>query len=142
MTLNSYWISRDPSRTARIFSALRGGSSDSSGYPTTLGAWTLSSLRDVTKGYDSSEVDGKLRLLPIDANAEMISFSLMTQGKEAGVDGLIGTIRTSGTEPKIKYYLEGWGSNGDRVKMALERVRQAIAQDWMKVEEEGLEAPQ
>lgn len=137
VTLNSYWICRDPVKTARIFDTLRTSSAGS--YPSKLGQWQLKSLRDITNAYDSTAADQKLTCLPQDKSGQMIQFELQVQ--EDGVDGLIGTIRTSGTEPKIKYYLEGWGSQRDDVDKALTKVRQAIASEWMMVEKEGLEAP-
>jgi phosphomannomutase len=51
------------------------------------------------------------------------------------------TTRTSGTEPKIKYYLEGSGS--DRVKVAelLPKVVHELGHDWMEAEKNGLGMP-
>lgn len=138
-TLNSYWISRDPSKTAAIFDVLRSSGPDGK-YPDTLGPWRIARLKDITKGYDSSSPDGKLTSLPIDASGQMLSLELVVEGEE-GVEGLIGTIRSSGTEPKIKYYLEGWGAEKPKVEEALQRLREAIAIQWMRVSENGLEGP-
>lgn len=52
---------------------------------------------DLTVGFDSSRPDG-LPLLPTSASSQMITFSFE--------NGLVVTLRTSGTEPKIKYYSE------------------------------------
>lgn len=142
-TLNSYWICRDSSKMSRIFDSLR-VSSSRGGYPDHLGEWRIASLRDITKGYDSSESDGRLRALPRDPSGQMLQFELEI-GEEHrskdGIAGLVGTIRTSGTEPKCKYYLEGWGRDRRKVDAALIRVRNAIAQQWLRVHEEGLEGP-
>ena len=138
-TLNSYWICRSPDKIRAIFDRLRKSSAEGS-YPTKLGQWKVTSLRDFTTGYDSQESDGQLRVLPVDASGQMLSFTLDTADDE-GVKGLVGTIRTSGTEPKIKYYLEGWGANVEAVHAALQKVRDAIAEEWMHVKEEGLEGP-
>lgn len=51
----------------------------------------------MTTGYDSSTMDNK-PLLPISKSSQMITFTFE--------NGLIATLRTSGTEPKIKYYAE------------------------------------
>jgi phosphoglucomutase len=138
-TLNSYWISRDPSKTAAIFDALR-TSGPEGGYPDTLGPWRITRLKDITKGRDSAAADGRLTSLPIDASGQMLSFELAVN-EEDSVDGLIGTIRSSGTEPKIKYYLEGWGRDKTIVEAALSRLQDAIALQWMRVSENGLEGP-
>lgn len=141
VTLNSYWISRDPAVTSRIFEALR-SSAGPGGYPARLGEWRIMSLKDITRGYDSTESDGKLRALPVDATGQMLSFTLdVHTAGEAGVDGLGGTIRTSGTEPKAKAYLEGWGSDPAKVAAALQRVWDALDSEWLRADENGLERP-
>lgn len=57
----------------------------------------VKSIRDLTTGYDSSTHDHK-PLLPVSKSSQMITFNFE--------NGLIATLRTSGTEPKIKYYAE------------------------------------
>lgn len=54
-------------------------------------------MRDLTTGYDSREPDKKAKL-PASKSSQMVTFYF-----ENGLDA---TIRTSGTEPKIKYYTE------------------------------------
>lgn len=138
VTLNSYWICHEPATITRLFDALR--VSHDSSYPVSLGEWKIASIRDVTTGYDSTTPDKKLRDFPVDPKTQMLSFSLETSGTQ-DVDGLIGTVRTSGTEPKTKYYLEGWGSDRKAVEAALQRVRDAIGTEWLHVEKEGLLSP-
>lgn len=53
--------------------------------------------RDLTTGYDSSQEDKKATL-PVSRSSQMITFTFD--------NGLVVTLRTSGTEPKIKYYTE------------------------------------
>lgn len=76
----------------------------------------------------------------------MISFRLGSTSPDAEQrDGIQveGTVRTSGTEPKIKFYLEARGPNDQRVKVRrkLEEVREAVGREWLRAEEEGLEKP-
>lgn len=137
--LNSYWVCRSPEKIRTIFGDLR-KSSASGFYPVQLGKRRVRSLRDITTGYDSSESDQKLKALPVDASGQMLSFELDTSDSE-GIEGLVGTVRTSGTEPKIKYYLEGWGSDKSKVVTALHEIREALASDWMRVKEMALEEP-
>ena len=54
-------------------------------------------MRDLTTGFDSSSPDGRASL-PSSAGAQMITFRLE--------NGVVLTVRTSGTEPKFKYYAE------------------------------------
>lgn len=57
----------------------------------------VTAVRDLTTGYDSEESDLKAKL-PVSKSSHMITFKLD--------NGLVLTLRTSGTEPKIKYYSE------------------------------------
>lgn len=51
----------------------------------------------MTTGYDDNQADKKA-VLPVSKDSQMITFSF--------TNGLTATLRTSGTEPKIKYYTE------------------------------------
>ena len=66
-------------------------------YPKKIGKFTVDSVRDLTTGYDSSTKD-HVALLPSSSSSQMITFSFTNNS--------VLTLRTSGTEPKIKYYSE------------------------------------
>lgn len=67
-------------------------------YPDTLGGeYRIASVRDLTTGFDSSQPDKRAKL-PISETSQMITFQLE--------NGTVLTLRTSGTEPKLKYYAE------------------------------------
>jgi phosphomannomutase len=66
-------------------------------YPEKLGEFEVENVRDLTVGYDSSKED-KRPVLPVSKSTEMITFYF--------TNGCLVTLRTSGTEPKIKYYME------------------------------------
>ena len=51
----------------------------------------------MTTGYDNTKPNNKA-VLPISKSSQMITFTFE--------NGLVITLRTSGTEPKIKYYSE------------------------------------
>merc|ERR1711890_131874 len=87
---NSYYFSYDKSQTDKMFTAIQ------TNYPTTLGPYKISGIRDLNKGYDSRTTDKKATH-PIQSS-HMITFYFE--------NGATLTLRTSGTEPKIKYYLE------------------------------------
>ena len=61
------------------------------------GKYEIISVRDLTTGYDSTQLDEKA-ILPTSKSSEMITFEF--------ANGLVVTLRTSGTEPKVKYYTE------------------------------------
>lgn len=68
-------------------------------YPRTLsaGKYTIASVRDLTTGHDSAQPDGRA-VLPTSRSSHMITFAF--------TNGVMLTLRTSGTEPKVKYYTE------------------------------------
>ena len=49
--------------------------------------------------------------------------------------------RTSGTEPKIKYYLEGSGKDASAVAKLLPKVVEELSDSWMEAEKNGLGRP-
>lgn len=109
-TSNSYVISHDSVKTDEIFYRLRYGAraeaevaSDPKGalsLPTALAGFPITYLRDLTVGYDSSTADRK-PTLAVDPSSHMISFAV---GGEDGIQ-VTGTVRTSGTEPKVSRVL-------------------------------------
>ncbi|GAA5913424.1 phosphoribomutase PRM15 [Sporobolomyces salmoneus] len=144
-TSNSYFICRDPRKTDRIFSQLRFGSPDVDSstasssllkLPKSLASYPLTSIRDLTIGYDSSSpAPDHLPTLPVDKSSHMISFEV---GGDDGVS-VVGTVRTSGTEPKIKFYLEAKGSDRPAVLRKLQEVREAVGNEWLRWSENELE---
>uniref|UniRef100_A0A7E4VWD1 Phosphoglucomutase-2 n=1 Tax=Panagrellus redivivus TaxID=6233 RepID=A0A7E4VWD1_PANRE len=90
---SSYYIVPSPSVTAQIFSDLRTGLN----YPKAIGSQAVKYVRDLTTGYDNAQKDNKA-VLPLSTSSEMVTFTLE--------NGSIATLRASGTEPKIKYYIE------------------------------------
>ena len=63
----------------------------------------------------------------------MITFGAADEGVS-----ITGTIRTSGTEPKIKVYLEASGKDRERVSKALQAVKEALAKDWLRCADYGI----
>jgi len=51
------------------------------------------------------------------------------------------TIRTSGTEPKIKYYLEGSGKDAQDVGRLLSQVVLELGDEWLQAKENNLGRP-
>lgn len=128
----SYFLCYDPSTIKRIFERLRNYSGPKQ-YPQACGAYGVLHVRDVTMGYDSGQQNKKC-LLPVSKNSQMITFTFQ--------NGCVATLRTSGTEPKIKYYAEMCGApgQGDRsfLEGELKKVIQALVGEFLEPSKNGL----
>ncbi|KAJ3221192.1 Phosphoglucomutase-2 [Clydaea vesicula] len=107
VTENSYFICYDKLVIENIFKKIRYGdklkelNADNEitllNYPKSIGSNKIVAIRDLTIGYDNQN-EGFKPTLPCSKSSEMITFKLD--------NGACITLRTSGTEPKIKYYSE------------------------------------
>ncbi|VDP18478.1 unnamed protein product [Onchocerca flexuosa] len=100
---NSYWFVPNQTATKNIFGKIR----QDKKYPQKIGKFDVKYVRDLTIGYDN-EQPGNKPILPLSTSSEMITFTLS--------GGSSATIRASGTEPKIKYYIEFKSSPGKTEK--------------------------
>jgi len=122
-----YVICRDPRITDQIFARLR-----QDGYLKQCGPFEVEHIRDLTTGYDSSYEDGKATL-PSDPSSHMITYTF--------TNGAVATLRTSGTEPKIKYYVEVAGVPGqskDEVQDLVTRMEETFVNEFLQPEVNGL----
>jgi len=103
VSYNSYVFCHDKQLTTDIFSRLRQGTGNDNYWKECAGQ-TITSIHDITNGYDSTKKDKKSSL-PATPGSEMIMFEF---SNDVSV-----TLRTSGTEPKIKFYTEIQGKAGD-----------------------------
>jgi len=55
-------------------------------------------------------------------------------GSEVLGTNLVLTLRTSGTEPKIKYYLEGNGKHARTVDSLLSKAVADISENWIQAD--------
>lgn len=90
-----YFFCYDPKNLERIMNSIR--TFENNSYPTKIGKYEVKSVRDLTVGFDNSKPNNK-PALPIDPKNQMITFTF--------VDGSTLTLRNSGTEPKLKWYIE------------------------------------
>jgi phosphomannomutase len=75
------------------------------GFPSVLGKSSVVSVRDLTKGTDTAQSDGRA-VLPADPNTQFLTFTCKSPLATDGVDDMTISLRGSGTEPKVKYYSE------------------------------------
>ncbi|OJD13442.1 hypothetical protein AJ78_06095 [Emergomyces pasteurianus Ep9510] len=125
--LNTYFVSPDVEVTRKLFEGIRGrvaGKAEKGGTGMgTVGSLPITRWRDVTFGFDSGTGVDEMQL-PVDPNSQMV-----TVWSERGVRF---TLRGSGTEPKIKIYIESCsGSRGQAVKAVCD-VFSAVLEDWIE----------
>ena len=91
--------------------------------------------RDLSTGYDSGTHDHKATL-PSSSSTQMMTCWLgPLEGKEKQqCEGSKLTIRASGTEPKIKVYLESWGKSGENARDGAKEVLRAVKASVPRVE--------
>jgi len=125
--LNSYYYCHNPATFAAIFTRIRTLHHNS--YPATLGPHTVTSVRDIPLGIDTAQSDGK-SLLPVVTDSYMLT--LRFEG------GSSVTLRNSGTEPKLKYYVECVGSSKEEAKRKCDELAGVVLPELLQPEVNGL----
>lgn len=131
MSYNSYVICHDPRLTDRIFERLRKGGPGEGYWEECAGA-KIAAIKDITVGYDSTSADKKSDL-PMTPESHMIMYTFD--------NGVSVTLRTSGTEPKIKFYTELAGSANDSaesIKNQLSTFVDNLVDEMLQPTENGL----
>ncbi|KAH8833487.1 hypothetical protein DL96DRAFT_1703152 [Flagelloscypha sp. PMI_526] len=142
-TNNGYFICNEPSTIDAIFSRIRRYETTSHPstrtYPSSIANILITQVTDLTKGcsWDSNR-EGGVPLLPL-SSGHMIQFRAGQEGDERSPVRIVLTLRTSGTEPKIKYYLEGNGQNQKVVTRALKDVVKELGDKWLEANKHGLQ---
>ncbi|KAI9915011.1 hypothetical protein PsorP6_007494 [Peronosclerospora sorghi] len=129
VTQNHYVKCYDSVKIRAIFERLRNGGK----YWTHCGDYAITHVRDLTTGYDSSQPD-KRAALPTSSSAEMITYTF--------ANGCVATLRTSGTEPKLKYYVELAGRAGqprEETTIELRKQVEQLVELMLQPKENGLE---
>lgn len=106
---NGYYIVADPNEIRQMFDDFRNGGK----YQETLGKYKIVAISDITKGYDSSTADNKT-VMPLTADSEMIALKF---DNSATI-----TVRSSGTEPKVKWYAEVAKESYEAAKALIDEV--------------------
>ncbi|KAH0616259.1 hypothetical protein JD844_027237 [Phrynosoma platyrhinos] len=134
VTKASYFICYDQKIIKELFEKLRNYDGKST-YPKTCGRFSVSGVRDLTTGYDSNQSDKKA-VLPTSTSSQMITFTFN--------NGCVATMRTSGTEPKIKYYAElcapPGNSDFEKLKKELDELVSAVEKYFFEPEKNNLQS--
>lgn len=135
ISYNSYVISHDPMITNEIFTQLRHHNASVGGYWQSCAGVPITAIQDITKGYDSTMKDHR-SLLPQTPDSHMIMYEF--------ANGISVTLRTSGTEPKIKYYTEIAGQPGqsrEELQIILHTFVDALVEEMLQPTKYGLGRP-
>lgn len=129
-TNNRYFFCYDPKKMEEIFARIRNNGK----YCESVGPYRIKNIRDLTTGYDSSRPDHKA-VLPTSSSTHMITFFFE--------NGCAATLRGSGTEPKLKYYVELNGPYEKRaqVRAELDDLVSHMIKQLLEPERNGLEKP-
>lgn len=119
-TLNTYWGCSDQALVSTVFADIR---QNTSFFPVQRG---ILRVRDMTKGTDTGTYSKKPDL-PIDPETQMLTFWLSGSLSD---DGIRFTIRASGTEPKVKIYLECRGRDQAKARSGALGVLSVINSTW------------
>jgi phosphoglucomutase/phosphopentomutase len=120
---NGYLFVSDPSATEAIFSRLIAGGK----YWARCGALAISGVRDLkAPGWDSGAVGG-VPTLPLSSGSNMLTYTF--------ANGVTATLRSSGTEPKLKWYAEGPSEE------AVDATVECIMDEMLQPEAHGLKRP-
>ncbi|EFR02738.1 phosphoglucomutase-2 [Nannizzia gypsea CBS 118893] len=118
--LNTYFVSPSTESTTSLFESIRRNTLDVKG---TIGSFPINRWRDMTRGFDSDTAD-KRPALPVDPASQML-----TIWSHRGVRF---TIRGSGTEPKVKIYIESCGASRNDAVEAVCNLLTAVLENWIK----------
>lgn len=129
---NGYYKCYSPDKIKEIFQKFRYEKikiNKELSYPIKIGNVEILSIRDLTIGYDSVQPN-KIPLLPVSSSSQMITLNLS--------NGCVFTVRTSGTEPKIKYYSEIKGDDLDYMREQLQETMIALIELILEPETNNL----
>uniref|UniRef100_A0A5S6QU03 Phosphoglucomutase-2 n=1 Tax=Trichuris muris TaxID=70415 RepID=A0A5S6QU03_TRIMR len=130
---SSYLRCPNPKFMVSLFDDLRKVDSNN-GYAQKCGEYSIKYVRDLAVGYDNSQPDNK-PILPWDASNRMITYTLE--------NGSTFTIRGSGTEPKVKFYIEiilspDQSKNREEARRQLDELKKVIVNDFFQPEKHCL----
>lgn len=129
---NGYYFCNDPSAVKKIMADVQ----NDGNYMSMVGPYAIESIRDLSEpGFDSTTIDRK-PTLPTSESSPMMSIRFE--------NGCVVQFRASGTEPKIKYYIEMKGQPGvsrDDVTKDLEKMCSVILEELLHPGENGLVTP-
>jgi len=118
---NTYLVSASLELTSAVFNNIRRSGPAPESHPTHLCSRKILRWRDLTTGFDTATPDN-VPALPVDRNSQMITCEV-----EGGTRF---TVRGSGTEPKIKLYIESRADTEEEAKTMALTVQKELLEEW------------
>lgn len=134
---NSYYVAESPSIIIKTLDKVRfrnqaENNKTFSKEPDTIGSkYKVVTWRDLTIGYDSTTADKK-PFLPVSSSSQMITVELVPMGAKNNDEKIRFTARGSGTEPKLKVYIEAVASNSKQAQYLADDVWDVLAVEWFQ----------
>ncbi|KAF2102124.1 hypothetical protein NA57DRAFT_54051 [Rhizodiscina lignyota] len=128
---NTYLISPSAEVTKEVFASIRKLGVPHK-YPSYLGHFKIHRWRDLTEGFDTAG-HNHVPDLPVSKDSEMITVELEHNTRF--------TMRGSGTEPKIKIYVDAKGDTMESAQKRANEVRNEIVKTWFDPEKWGFKLP-
>lgn len=121
-----------------IFNFIRKEYAPGEKYPHTIGdQLKVLTFRDLTTGFQSDTEDKKPDL-PVDPSSQMITITAQTTYCDNQNELIRFTMRGSGTEPKLKVYIEASAETESRAIELTHITWDALRKEWFKPEKTGL----
>lgn len=135
---NGYYIVSNPDLTTTVFNDIRKSYKDKQlDYPKSLGSnFEVTYFRDLTIGYQSNTAD-HVPDLPVDKSSQMIT-AVVKPNDGSTTDEVRFTIRGSGTEPKLKVYIEATSSTEANAQTLAHNLWLVLKEEWFKPDKTGL----
>jgi phosphoglucomutase len=134
---NGYYITPDPLTMNDIFNTIiriKNVNYEIQKYPTHIGNYKVIYWRDLTTGFQSDTIDN-IPELYVDSLSQMTTCNLYN-GNEGELVRF--TARGSGTEPKLKVYIEAKAANEERSQFLADDVWRTLRDEWFLPEKHNL----
>lgn len=135
---NGYYIVDNPAKTDEVFHYIRNEyPKGHDPYPYQVGdQLTVTYYRDLTEGYESDTVQN-IPTLPVDPSSHMITVCAKIAGTNA-TETVRFTIRGSGTEPKLKVYIEACAKTEEQAQKNARTTWETLKREWFRPDITGL----
>lgn len=133
---NGYYIIQNQAMMKPVFDYIRFEYDSKNKYPQRIGdVFEVTYFRDLTLGFQSDTTDNKPTLF-VDPNSQMLTIIAKKNGTTNEVVRF--TMRGSGTEPKLKVYIEACSKSEKEAQDLAKLTWDTLRKEWFRPEDTGL----